>query len=149
VIHADYTYTLPVPPAEAFVYLSNPANESEWQSSCVSAELLGPAPVAGCRYNIVFSFLGRKMTFTSEITVSEPDREYAFKVIEGPFYIEGRYSLRPHTNGTEVRWQFGAEPGTFFGILPITLLRKVLISQVEKDFVTLARLLTARGTAIA
>lgn len=148
-IHADYTYTLPVPPAEAFAYLSHPANDSQWQSSCVSVELLGPAPMVGCRYNIVFSFLGRKMKFTSEIIVSEPDREYAFKVIEGSFYYEGRYRLRPHGDGTEVHWQFDAEPGTFFGILPAALLRKVLISQVEKDSATLARLLKTRNTAIA
>ena len=148
-IHADYTYTLPVAPAQAFAYLSNPANDSEWQNACVSAELLDPAPVVGCRYNIVFSLLGRKMKFVSEITLIEPDREYAFKVIDGSFYYEGRYSFRPHAHGTEVHWQFAAEPGNFFGILPASLLRKVLISQVEKDSVTLARLLKACDTAMA
>ncbi len=148
-INADYTFTLPADPSQVFAYLSNPANDSEWQSACVSAELLGPAPAVGCRYNIVFSLLGRKMNFVSEITLHEPDREYAFKVIEGSFYYEGRYRFRPHADGTEVHWQFGAEPGSFFGILPAALLRKVLISQVEKDSVTLARLLKAPDAAIA
>lgn len=148
-IQADYTYTLPVTPAQAFAYLSNPANDSEWQSACVSSELLGPVPVVGCRYDIVFSLLGRRMAFTSEITLIEPHCECAFKSIEGPFHYEGRYSLRPHAEGTEVHWQFAAQPGSFFGILPASLLRKVLISQVEKDSVTLARLLKARDTAIA
>lgn len=142
-IHAEYTFTLPVAPARAFAYMSNPASDTSWQSSCVSVELLGPVPAPGCRYRIVFSFLGRKMEFTGEITVLEPECEYAFKVIEGSFYYEGRYSLRPHADGTEVHWQFSAEPGKFFGILPASLLRKVLISQVEKDAVTLARLLSA------
>ncbi len=141
-IHADYTYTLPVPPAVAFPYLSNPGNDAEWQSSCIAAELLGPAPEVGCRYNITFSFLGRKMQFTGEITTLEADHDYAFKVIEGSFHYDGRYTLRPHPDGSEVYWQFSAEPGNFFGILPASLLRKVLISQIEKDAITLARKFT-------
>jgi len=139
-IHAEYTYTLPVPPARAFAYLSNPANDKEWQASCVSAELLSAQPAVGCRYNIVFSFLGRKMQFVGEITTLQADSEYAFKVVDGSFYYEGRYSLRPHPDGTEVFWRFDAEPGKFFGILPASLLRKVLISQIEKDSTKLALL---------
>jgi hypothetical protein len=122
--------------------LSNPGNDAEWQASCVSAKLLGPVPEPGCRYEIVFSFLGRKMQFVGEITQLEPDQDYAFKVVEGSFYYEGRYTLRPHPVGTQVHWQFAADPGKFFGILPASLLRKVLISQIEKDAVTLARKLT-------
>lgn len=142
-IHAEYTYTLPVSPAVAYPYLANPANDSEWQSSCVESELLASEPIVGSRYHICFSFLGRTMKFVGEITQLEPDQEYAFKVIEGSFHYEGRYSFRPHVEGTEVRWQFSADPGRFFGILPPALLRKVLVSQIEKDALTLARRLTS------
>ena len=140
-IHADYRYTLPVSPAEAFAYLSNPANDTQWQSSCNAVELLAPKPLPdiGCRYTIVFNFLSRKMNFVAEITERKPDSEYAFKVLEGPFYYEGRYNFRPHTDGVEVHWQFGAEPGKFFGIIPSSILRKVLISQIENDVVTLRK----------
>ncbi|XZG70409.1 SRPBCC family protein [Chitinibacteraceae bacterium HSL-7] len=138
-IHADHRYTLPVGPAEAFAYLANPGNDAEWQSSCEASELLGTAPVPGCRYRIRFSFLGRKMDFFAEITESTAPSEYAFRVLEGSFYYEGRYSFRPADEGCEVHWQFSADPGRFFGILPASLLRKVLISQVERDVVNLRR----------
>lgn len=138
-IHADYRYALPVSPAEAFDYMANPAHDAEWQGSCIAAELLGPVPEVGCRYTITFNFLSRRMHFVGEITEQVPDREYAFKVIEGSFYYEGRYTFEPAEDGVEVHWQFAAEPGRFFGILPASLLRKVLISQVEKDVVTLRR----------
>ncbi len=144
-IHADYTTIVPHPPARLYAYLSNPANERHWQSSCVDAELLGALPAPGCRYRIVFSFLGRRMPFTGEITHLEPEREYAFRVVEGPFHYEGRYSLRPHPDGTELHWQFAAEPGKFFGVVPVSLVRKVLLSQVEKDLANLAHLLAAGG----
>ena len=138
-IHADYRYTLPVSPSAAFDYLANPANDAQWQSSCSQAELLGPAPEVGCRYRIVFNFLSRKMNFTGEISERILDQEYGFKVVDGAFYYEGRYSFRPVEEGVEVHWQFAAEPGKFFGILPASLIRKVLISQVEKDVVTLRK----------
>ena len=147
-IYADYTAILPFAPARVFAYLSNPANDRHWQASCVGAELLGAAPAVNCRYRIAFNFLGRKMAFTGEITALEPDREYAFKVVEGPFHYEGRYSLRPHTEGTALHWRFAAEPGGFFGILPVSLVRKVLLSQIEKDMATLARVLQS-GHAVA
>lgn len=136
-IRAEYTYTLPAPPHVVFPYMANPVNDMEWQNSCTEAALLGPEPVVGCRYTIVFSFLGRKMQFLGEITDRVPEREFAFKVIEGSFHYEGRYSFRPHPDGTEVHWVFDAEPGKFFGILPVSLVRKLLISQVQKDVATL------------
>lgn len=136
-IYADYRYTLPVSPSKAFAYLANPANDAQWQSSCSDVELLATHPDVGCRYKIVFNFLTRKMNFLAEITESTADREYAFKVIDGPFYYEGRYTLTPHQDGVEVYWQFAAEPGKFFGIIPATILRKVLVSQVENDVVRL------------
>jgi carbon monoxide dehydrogenase subunit G len=138
-IHVEHRYTLAVEPAVAFAYLSNPAHDAEWQSTCSAAELLGPAPEPGCRYRIVFNFMGRKMNFLSTITERKPDSEYAFRVVEGAFHYEGRYSFRPVDEGVEVHWQFAAEPGKFFGILPTTLIRKVLISQVEKDVLTLRK----------
>lgn len=138
-IRSEFTYTLPAPPELVFPYMANPANDVEWQNSCTEARLLGDAPVVGCRYAIVFSFLGRKMQFVGEITELVPEREFAFKVVEGSFHYEGRYSFRPHPQGTEVHWVFDAEPGKFFGILPASLLRKLLINQVKNDVAILLK----------
>ena len=137
-IHAEHRFLLPVARGAAFAYLSDPANDIEWQASCVAVRLEGAMPSVGCQYQITFRFLGRKMEFTCAITAFEPDQHYAFKVVEGSFHYEGSYTLQTHAQGTEVHWQFAAEPGKFFGILPASLLRKVLISQIEKDALTLA-----------
>jgi hypothetical protein len=143
-IHAEYRYPLDVPPDVAFDWLANPAHDADWQGSCLEAELLAAEPVVGARYRIAFSFMGRRTAFVGEITEREPDREYAFRVAEGPFHYEGRYSLRPaEGGGTAVHWQFWAQPAGFFGIVPATLLRKVLVSQVEKDVIGLRRRLAA------
>jgi hypothetical protein len=137
-IHAEYRYHLDVAPELAFEYLADPANDAQWQGSCLEAERLAPAPDVGTRYRIVFSFMGRRVAFVGEITQRTAPRDYAFRVVEGPFHYEGRYSLQPAVGGgTDVHWQFWAQPARFFGIVPASLLRKVLVSQVEKDVVRL------------
>jgi carbon monoxide dehydrogenase subunit G len=140
-IRAEYNFNLPVPPAQAFAYMCNPANDAEWQSSCVSAELRDIRPGLASRYAIVFSFLGRKMSFQAEITEYDPPSRYAFRVHEGPFHYDGQYLFEPRGRGTHVHWRFDADPKGFFGIVPATLLRKVLVTQVEKDVVTLSGIL--------
>ena len=40
----------------------------------------------------------------------------------------------PRARGTHVYWRFDADPKGFFGIVPATLLRKVLVTQVEKTW---------------
>lgn len=138
-INAEYRFTLPIAPEIAFDYLSNPENDSDWQSSCAECILLDDGPKVGCRYQIVFSFLGRKMNFQAEITDMDVPNRYGFRVVEGPFKYEGRYHISSHPDGAEVHWQFDAEPGRFFGILPVGLIKKVLISQVEKDSTALRK----------
>ena len=144
-IHAEYRYHLDVPPKTAFEYLCNPANDQEWQASCLESVLLQDELAAGSRYRIVFSFMGRRMNFVCEITECKPHSEYAFKVVEGSFHYEGRYSFAPAADGgVDVHWQFWAQPARFFGIVPDVLLRKVLVSQVEKDVVGLRKRFAAQ-----
>lgn len=140
-IRAEYSCTLAVSREALFAHLSNPANDVLWQASCVEACLQGTTAKLGSRYNIVFSFLGRRMSFECEITCLQSPSRYGFKVLQGSFNYEGLYQLEERPDGTRLSWQFDVEPGRFFGILPVSLLRKVLISQIEKDFSRLAVLL--------
>jgi hypothetical protein len=144
-IHAEHRYHLDASPEAAFAYLSDPSHDAEWQGSCQEAELLDAAPVAvGTRYRIVFGFMGRGAAFVSRVTELVPHAEYAFESVEGPLQYRGRYGLRPAAQGgVDVHWQFWMEPGRFFGIVPATLLRKVLVNQVEKDVVGLRKRLAA------
>jgi uncharacterized protein YndB with AHSA1/START domain len=143
-IRAEYDFHLPVPPAQAFAYMCYPANDPAWQGSCVTAELRDVEPGNACRYTIVFSFLGRKMSFQAEIVEYDPPSRYAFRVQEGPFHYDGQYLFEPESQGTHVYWRFDADPKGFFGIVPASLLRKVLVTQVQKDVVTLSKILADR-----
>jgi Polyketide cyclase / dehydrase and lipid transport len=148
-INAEHRFTLPVGPEEAFAVLSDPAKDPEWQSACVATELLdGPAD-AGRRYTITFQLVGRRMEFTVEILAYEPGVRSEFKAVDGPFGYLGRYVYTERADGgTDVHWTFDVDPGDYFGIMPLSLVKKLLVSQVKKDSGKLAtRLGSQRATA--
>lgn len=136
-ISVEYNYYLPVPPAAAFAYLANPGRNHEWQSSCLASRLHADQPAPGCRYDITFLFLTRRMEFLGEICEFEPNNRAAFRILEGPFYYDDNYRFEPEGDGIHVYWRFNADPKGFFGIIPASILRKVMLSQVEKDVAAL------------
>lgn len=140
-IRAEYSRALNVSATLLFDYLSNPANDLHWQDSCVEARLLDGTTAIDSRYVIAFSFLGRRMNFECQITGVEAPVLYRFKVLQGSFHYEGVYHLEELPEGTRLSWQLDVEPGRFFGILPVSLVRKVLVAQVERDFSRLEALL--------
>ncbi len=144
-IEATYTFELPLPPATVFGFIADPRHDSQWQSSCAGVELLSPAPTIGSRYRIAFNFLSRKMNFLAQIIESEAPSRYAFQVIEGPFTYSGSYVLTPQGTSTCIQWNFRAEPGRFFGVIPAGLLRKVLVAQVERDVKTMRKVLLSHA----
>lgn len=60
------------PIEEVFAYLSDPANELEWQSSARERELAADALEKGARIKATDTFLGRKLEFVYEVTEHEP-----------------------------------------------------------------------------
>ena len=133
-INAEHTFDLPVPPVEAFDLLSDPAKDPDWQTACVRTELLDGPAHAGGRYEITFALVGRRMDFTVEITDYDPGRRSAFKVLDGPFSYVGTYVYTERADGnTTVHWTFDVDPGSYFGVMPLALVKKLLVSQVKKD----------------
>jgi hypothetical protein len=147
-IRAEHWFVLPGSPAEAFAVLSDPARDPDWVTACLRTTLLDGPPAPGRRYEITFDFLGRIMDFLVEINVFEPAQHSRFTTLAGPFHYIGnyRYNLQPD-GSTEVHWTFDVEPGEFFGLMPDSLIRKFLVSQVEKDAAALRERLTVRAAA--
>ncbi|MFZ3558351.1 SRPBCC family protein [Streptomyces sp. BH055] len=147
-IRAEHTFDLPVPPGEAFARLSDPARDPEWQAACVATRLLDGPARAGGRYEITFQLIGKRMTFTVEISEYEPGLRSRFHVLDGPFHYVGTYAYTEHPDGTTgVHWTFDVDPGDYFGAMPQSLVKKLLVSQVKKDSGKLAADL--RGAAVS
>jgi hypothetical protein len=143
-IGVEYRVNLPVPADIAFAVMSDPARDPDWQGSCAGTRVLGESLGPGCRYEIIFQMLGKRMDFVAEITHFEPGVHSRFEVVEGPFQYIGNYRYHEQPDGTtDVHWTFDAEPGSYFGVLPKSLLKKALLSAVKKDLSNLSAMLSS------
>lgn len=145
-IKVEYSYLVNSPVEFVFAYIGNPLNDQYWQASCRSVELDEPAEVIceGTRYHIKFQFLGRDMSFMAVVTNYEPGRYYAYETLSGPMQYKGSYRFTRIGHSTQIDWTFEAETAGIFGIIPRTLLKKVLAKQVEGDIGRLMQILGAR-----
>ena len=87
-------------------YTSNPDNAPEWYVNIKSAEWVTPKPlVLGSRIAFVAHFLGRKLSYTYEVT-KFTDHEFVMRTAEGPFPMETTYSwekIDEHTTRMTLR----------------------------------------------
>lgn len=141
-------YTVNAPVEDVFTYIANPKNDQEWQASCQGVNIAEDAELkAGLNYEIIFKFLGRNMPFQSVITDYDHAKTFGYETLTGPIKFKGRYVFAPCDEGTAVQWTFDAEPGKFFGVVPVGLVRKIFEKQVEADIKRLISILTKQQEA--
>jgi carbon monoxide dehydrogenase subunit G len=131
------------PQQEVFDFLSNPANDAQWQSSTEVSEWTSEGPPGvGSTQRSVIKFLGRKIDSTLEVTIWDPPQQFGFKVISGPVPFEGTVNLESKENGTQLTQTVQAEPGGFFKIAE-GLVGKQIKKSVETDLDALKLVLEA------
>ena len=92
-------------PDEVFAYITDPSRFTEWQSAVVSARAESSEPLQqGSRLVMTRTMGNRTQTMTSEYTVYDPPRRYAFRVIDGPVRAIGKGSLEPLGEGGGTRF---------------------------------------------
>ena len=122
------------PQQEVFDYLSDPANDSEWQSSTISSEWTSEGPPGvGSTLNQSIKFMGRKFESGSEVTAWDPPNHYAQKTTGGPIPFEVNLKFAAEENGTRVTVTGTAETGGFFKLAE-GVVGKQLQKQVGSDF---------------
>ena len=122
------------PQQEVFDYLSNPANDAQWQSSTEVSEWTSEGPPGvGSTQRSVIKLLGRKIDSSLEVTTWDPPQQLGFKVVSGPIPFEGTLKLESQENGTQVTQTVQAEPGGFFKIAE-GLVSKQIEKQISTDF---------------
>jgi uncharacterized protein YndB with AHSA1/START domain len=100
----EQTFTIAAPPERVFDYMTDPAKLASWQTSKTSVEQLTPAPVGlGTRVRERTKPPGGK-EFEQVVQFTEFDRPRRFTahVVEGPYPVDGTWSLAPSGEGTEV-----------------------------------------------
>ncbi len=129
------------PQQEVWDFLSNPANEPQWQSGTESAEWTSEGPPGvGSTQRGLGKILGRKMDFPIEVTAWDPPNELGRITVSGPIQAESTIKLEPREDGTQLSVRYQGESKGFFKIAE-GLVGKQTKKQVDADLDTLKQLL--------
>jgi len=91
------------PVQEVFDFLSNPANQTKFQSGTESAEWISESPVGvGSTWRVVTKFLGRKIEAKLEVTGWDPPNQMSSKMVSGPIPFETTFKLESKENSTQL-----------------------------------------------
>ena len=98
------TFVAPAPPEVVFDYMTDPANLAHWQTTKTLVEPLteGPTRVGSRVRERTKPPGGREFEQVVEFTEFDRPRRFHVHIVEGPYPIDGSWSLRPHGDGTEV-----------------------------------------------
>ena len=127
----DETFTVAAPPEAVFDYMTDPANLAAWQTSKTLVEPLSDgAPRLGYRVRErTKPPRGKEFEQVVEFVEFERPIRFAVHIVEGPFPVDGAWTLVREGDGT--RANFTAE-----GPLPgaMRLLSPVLARMMARQF---------------
>ena len=129
---------------EVFAFVTQASNLPVWDSATIHAVQLddGP-PKLGTRTRGTSKLLGRRVDWTTEVTVFDEDHQATWTTIEGPFRFAA--STRLQTIGTRTRLTYRVEGesglGGFFGRLADPLVASTLSRTVKANLGNLCELL--------
>lgn len=105
-VRLEQTFSVDRPPEVVFDYITDPANLADWQTTKTFVEKLtdGP-PGLGSRFREgTKPPVGREFEMVTEFTEFDRPRRLHVHVVEGPYPIDGTWSMEPDGTGTQVRF---------------------------------------------
>ena len=112
----EESFTVARDPGRVFDYLTDPATLADWQTTKIVVEQLTPGPPGkGTRFREVTKPPGgRAFEQITELTEFDRPNRVTVHVVEGPYPVDGTWTLAAAGAGTEV--SFAAE-GELTGLL--------------------------------
>lgn len=97
---------LPVLPEEAFDFLADFHRTAEWDPGVVEAERRSPGPSRkGSRFEVVVSFLGRRLPLEYEITLYDRPRRLVLEGGDETLRSVDELTFAPREGGTRVTYE--------------------------------------------
>jgi uncharacterized protein YndB with AHSA1/START domain len=132
------------PRDEVAAFATNPDNAPRWYQNIESAEWKTPAPLSvGSRVAFIARFLGRRLSYTYEVSEYVPGQRLVMRTREGPFHMETTYEFEATgDNRTRMTLRNRGTP-TGFGRLIAPFLAIAMRTANRKDLRLLKKLLEA------
>lgn len=140
-ITVDKSIFINQPVEKVFAFISDPANDKEWQDGVISSEKTSDGPIGvGTTMRLVQKFMGREMDNTAQVTVYEPPNKMCFKTTSGPIQFEACTTCVAQDGGTQLMLHAEGEPGGFFKVAG-PLVKGQLEKTLESDLKNLKEVL--------
>ncbi|TSE09243.1 MULTISPECIES: hypothetical protein [Aquimarina] len=123
---------------DVYEFVNDPVNEVSWVSSVKKVEQM-----VDDQLRLQYDFLGRKETFVMQIS-TEAFHLRNYKSVEGAFPMKGQQSFESIKNGkaTKFDWYFEMDPGKYFGLIPLMIIKKATEKVMKKDGTNLNKLIS-------
>ncbi len=136
------TVTINRPREEVFDYLTDPENQTTWQSGLQEFESDSKEPQVGDRARGTVKVAGKKLRWEAEtIQVQRPER-IVYRSVEAPFAFELSFKLVDRSGSTEVMHEGSTESmGGFFGKLADPLVARMYQRDMDSNLANLKAIL--------
>ena len=136
------------PRDEVAAYASDPNNAPDWYENIERVVWKTAEPAAvGSLIGFTARFLGRRLTYTYEITDRIPQERLVMRTAEGPFPMETTYTWTDtNGGGTRMTLRNRGEP-TGFSRVVAPLIASAVRRANRKDLARLKQILEARSSA--
>jgi hypothetical protein len=137
--------TIHRPLMEVAQFAADPANAPQWYVNIKAVEWkTEPVVRVGAKAAFVAHFLGRKLSYTYQIAVYEPNAKLVMRTAEGPFPMETSYSWEATgAASTRMALRNRGEPKGFSMVMA-PILAAAMRQANTKDLAKLKALLEAR-----
>jgi uncharacterized membrane protein len=126
-------------PADVAAIMFDPQREPEWMSAIKSVDVIDPALRPGARVRRTAQFLGRELSWTTEVEAVHFPHVLKLKIAEGPFTGTVSYQIQRTLTGSVVRIRNQGET-SMLGFLPAALVERPMRSALNADLARLKEL---------
>ena len=134
------------PRDEVAAYAQDPDNATSWYTNIKRVEWRSPRPLGlGSKVEFVAAFLGRRLTYTYEVTEMVPGERFVMATADGPFAMETTYSWTDTADGgTRMTLRNRGSPSGFSRVLA-PMLATAMRRANRSDLRRLKAVLEAQG----
>jgi len=126
-------------------YATNPENAPEWYVNIQSAQKKTGEPIdVGSKVSFVAHFLGKKLSYTYEVTELIPGEKLVMQTSEGPFPMETTYTWNAVDNHTTRMTLHNRGNPTGFSKLFAPMMEGMMRKANRKDLQNIKRIMEAK-----